>query len=152
MNAWIILLIAAAVLVAVEIATQQVWTLVLAAGCLAAAVMGACGVPALWTVTGAAVLSIVFYIVMIPVLNRWQNRARRRSGSKGRTGMEALLGRTAIVTHDIEPGRLGRARIDGDYWQVQMPGCNHTVHRGAEVVVTAYDSIILTVEHKQPKN
>lgn len=149
MEAWIILLIIAAILVAIEVATQQVWTFVLAFGCIAAALLSVFGVPLLWLLGITALLSVLFYIVMIPVMNRWQERARRRSGREGRTGMEALLGRVAIVTHDIRPGHLGRARIDGDYWQVRIPGCNHVVVRDTEVVVTAYDSIILTAELKK---
>ncbi len=149
MDAWIILLIVAAILVAVEVASQQVWTFVLAFGCVVAAVLSVCGLPLLWLLGITAALSIVFYIVMIPVMNRWQASARRRSGKEGRTGMDALLGRVAIVTHDIRPGHLGRARIDGDYWQVRIPGCNQVVLRDTEVVVTAYDSIILTAELKK---
>ena len=62
-----------------------------------------------------------------------------------RTGMDALLGRRATVTHAIRPGELGRARIDGDNWQVQCPSATEEIKAGTEVVVTSYDSIILTV-------
>lgn len=63
--------------------------------------------------------------------------------------MDALLGRRATVTHEIRPGRLGRARIDGDNWQVQAPGVGHVIPAGREVTVTSYDSIILTVEENK---
>ena len=69
----------------------------------------------------------------------------KRRGYDSRTGMDALLGRRATVIHPIHPGRLGRARIDGDNWQVQAPSVCEVIPDGTEVVVTGYDSIILTV-------
>lgn len=148
MEVWLIMLIIAAVLVIVEIAFQMVWSLCLAVGFVVAAVMNLSGVGAVWCLTAAAATSIVFYLLMIPVFERWQERARKRMGKEERTGMDALLGRTAIVIDPIYPGRLGRARIDGDYWQVRIPGGKETMERGSEVVVTAYDSIILDVVPK----
>lgn len=59
--------------------------------------------------------------------------------------MDALEGRRATVTHAIRPGQLGRARIDGDNWQVRAPGVDREIRAGEEVSVTGYDSIILTV-------
>lgn len=69
----------------------------------------------------------------------------KRTGREARTGMDALLGRKAVVTNEIRPGDTGRVRIDGDNWQAVAPGVNFTIHKGTETVVTAYDSIILTV-------
>lgn len=68
-----------------------------------------------------------------------------RTAHAARTGMDALLGRRAIVTETVRPGSLGRARIDGDNWQVQAPSEPMAIPVGAEVIVTGYDSIILTV-------
>lgn len=148
METWIVLLIIAAVLVIIEVATQMVWTLCLAFGCVAAALLSVCGVSAEWTIGMTSILTLIFYIFMIPVLTRWQEKARKRNGKRARTGMEALLGRVAVVTNEIRPGELGRARIDGDYWQVRIPGLDRVIKRGEEVVVTSYDSIILDVEVK----
>lgn len=94
------------------------------------------------------IVAIVALVAFIPAIVRWQNRQRHRSGKAGRTGMDALLGRVAVVTDEIRPGRLGRARIDGDYWQVRIPDSCQYVARGGEVVVTGYDSIILDVVPK----
>lgn len=60
--------------------------------------------------------------------------------------MDALLGRKAIISEEITPERLGRARIDGDNWQVKSTGEPKTIKRGTEVVVIGYDSIILEVK------
>ena len=136
MELWVLWLVIAGLLLISEIVFQWVWTLCLAIGCLAA-------------MAAALADVVVAYILLIPVLNRWQEKARRRNRNKSRTGMDALLGRVATVTNEIRPGKLGRARIDGDCWQVRVPGGNDIIRDGEEVVVTGYDSIILDVERKK---
>lgn len=142
MEAWTVWLIAAAILIAVEIGTQMMWALCLAAGALGAMACALCGFGLTWQTVSLALLSVAAYVVFLPLFRRWHARSDAR---EARTGMDALLGRRATVTHAIHPGRLGRARIDGDNWQVQAPGAAATIAAGTEVVVTAYDSIILTV-------
>lgn len=144
MEAWLIWIIVAAVLVIVELLTQMVWTLCLAVGCVAAAVCDFCGVPVVWQAVVAAAGSVAAFFVLAPRLRRWQHRSERRDGRDTRTGMDALLGRRGNVTQEIAPGRLGRVRIDGDNWQARCGG-DEVVRRGETVVVEAYDSIILTV-------
>jgi membrane protein implicated in regulation of membrane protease activity len=78
-------------------------------------------------------------------VKRWHERQISKEGGAALTGMDALIGRKAIVTEDVRPGEKGRARIDGDVWQVVAPGVDSIISRGAEVTVTAYNSIILTV-------
>lgn len=142
MEIWMIWLIAAAVLIVIEIMTQMMWALCLAAGTLAAMVCAISGAGFGWQVAAMVAMCAVAYVVLLPLFKRWH---ARRDNEQARTGMDALLGRRATVTHEIRPGELGRARIDGDNWQVKAPGATETIHIGKEVVVTAYDSIILTV-------
>lgn len=145
MDIWIVWLVVAAVLIVVEVASQMMWALCLAAGALAAMACDLCGLDFSWQVGALAVATVVVYVVLLPVFRRWHERSAERTA---RTGMDALLGRKALVTHEIRPGHLGRARIDGDSWQVKAPGAEQTVRAGEEVTVTAYDSIILTVERR----
>lgn len=143
MEIWIILIIVAVALVIAELSTQAVWTLCMAIGCVVGAAAGICGASAGIQIALIPIASIVGYMMLIPWLNKWQRRARQRAGMKGATGMDALIGRTAIVTEPLYPGRLGRARIDGDYWQVQVPGLEHTIYKDEKLLITGYDSIIL---------
>lgn len=145
MDLWILWLAVGGVLLISEIAFQWVWTLCLAIGCIVAMIGALCDASLLMQVVYMSASAVVAYILLIPVLNKWQENARNKNKSM-RTGMDALLGRVAVVTDEIRPGRLGRARIDGDYWQVRLPGATEVVRRGEEVVVTGYDSIILDVE------
>lgn len=146
MEMWIVWIIIAAVLVIVEVLSQMVWTLCLAGGCFGALVASVSGADIPVQLIVLAVTAVVMYIVMLPWFRRWHDKVIAREGRNFRTGMDALLGRRATVVHEIKPGELGRARIDGDCWQVRAPGESTVIKHGDEVVVSGYDSIILTVE------
>ena len=143
MELWIIWLIVAGLLLIVEVLSQMVWALCLTVGSLVALVCCLSGLPPLWQIVAMGASAIVTYAAVLPYFRRWQ---QRRSHHQARTGMDALLGRRAAVIEPILPGSLGRARIDGDNWQVKAPGVQSVISAGCEVVVVAYDSIILTVE------
>lgn len=145
MSVWIIWLSIAALLLIIEVFTQMFWTLCLAIGCIGALIGELCGVGTAWELIILAAVSFVAYAALAPVFQRWHERQLKKEGRSDRTGMEALLGRHAIITQEIKPGETGRARIDGDNWQVIAPGLNEPVKKGQEVVVEGYDSIILTV-------
>lgn len=143
MEIWIVWLIAAAILTVTEVLTQMMWALCLTTGALGAMTTALCGGDLVWQVTVMTAASLATYLLLLPWINR---RHARPAARESRTGMDALLGRRATVTHEIRPGHLGRARIDGDNWQVRSPGTDHVIPAGSEVTVTSYDSIILTVE------
>ncbi len=142
MSAWVIWLIAAAVLLLAEVLSQAVWAMCFAVGCLAAMVLSFFIPSAAVQAIVAAVVAVMSWILFAPAVRRWEHRRSKQS----RTGMDALLGRKAVVTEEIRPGECGRARIDGDFWQIRVPGVDRIIRRGEEVSVTAYDSIILTGE------
>lgn len=146
MEAWITWIVIAVVLVAIEVITQWVWTLCLAIGCLCALLVSLAGIGVPVQLGVAAVGAVLAYFLCVPHISRWYGKMWKGHERADRTGMEALLGRKAIVTEEIKPGDLGRARIDGDNWQVRAPGLDYKVPRGAKMSVTGYDSIILTVE------
>ncbi len=152
MEPWIIWIIAAAALLIIEILSQMVWTLCLSAGSLAGMTAALAGAAPLWQAVAMAVTAVATYIVIIPWYRRWHESVIARSGHQSRTGMDALLGRRATVTQEIKPGELGRARIDGDNWQVRAPGIHTTITRGEEVIVNSYDSIILNVSRPTPNS
>ncbi|MCM1318870.1 MAG: NfeD family protein [Muribaculaceae bacterium] len=143
MELWTIWIIVAIVLAIVEVLTQMMWALCLTIGALGAMICSLCDVPIAWQIVVLAVLAIIAYAALLPFFKRWHNKSDRR---QIRTGMDALLGRRAIVTQAIEPERMGRVRIDGDNWQVKAPGVSDIIPVGDEVVVNAYESNILTVE------
>lgn len=149
MELWTVWLIVAAVLLIVEVLTQMMWALCLTIGALCALVGSLSGLELPGQLVVMIIGGIIAYVALLPVFKRWHARKSERTA---RTGMDALLGRRAVVTHAIHPESLGRARIDGDNWQVRSPGYSNEIPAGTEVVVTAYDSIILTVEPLEINN
>lgn len=145
MDAWIIWLVVAALLVGTEILTQMVWTLCLAVGCAAGLALSLCGLDPAWQIAAAGIAAVVAYLALMPVFTAWQRKSAARKDRGCRTGMDALLGRRATVTSEILPGGMGRVRIDGDNWQAVAPGSRSAIARGTVVSVDAYDSIVLTV-------
>ena len=145
MDVWIIWLTVAAILLILEVLTQTMWLLCMAIGCAGALIAALCGASAVWQVIALAGCSVLAFLFIMPWFRKLHIAATAKEGRNSRTGMEALLGRRAIVTHEIKPGQPGRARIDGDNWQVVAPRHTEIIPRGQEVVVTGYDSIILEV-------
>lgn len=107
---WIVWLIVAAVLGAVEIATVTLAFGVVAAGALVAAVAGAAGggLPVQFGAFVAA--SAVGLGVARPLAMR-----HVRQPPLLRTGAAALIGRTAVVVEEVT-GQGGRVRIGADLW------------------------------------
>lgn len=146
MDAWIVWLILAIVMIVIEVASQWLWTLCMALGFVAAMVMELCGAVLTAQIVAIPVVAIVAYFALMPLARKWYAASWRHHSHADRTGMDALLGRRAVVTREIRPGHLGYARIDGDFWQVKAPDVTEVVPVGTFMVVTAYDSIILTVQ------
>lgn len=151
-HVWIIWIIVAVVLLLGELLTQSIWMLCVAAGCVAGLAGALCGIDPAWQIGLTAVASVIAYFALMPWFKRRIYMKQSRDLQNARTGMDALLGRRATVTHEIKPGELGRARIDGDNWQVKAIGETDVIHRGEEVVVNGYDSIILSVQRVSKQN
>lgn len=151
MEMWIVWLIIMVGLLITEVLTQMMWALCLGAGCLVGLILSLIDVSILWQIGATAGGSVIAYISLLPMFRKWHMIQVDKKGKSSRTGMDALLGRRAVLIDEIRPDRLGRARIDGDNWQVRCPRATAVISRGSEVVVTGYDSIILDVEPLNPQ-
>ena len=70
----------------------------------------------------------------------------RRSASRPKTNVDALVGKQGRVVEAVEGGiHCGRVTIDGDNWQARSDD-GQPIGEGEVVTVTAIDSIILTVK------
>lgn len=150
MGAWIIWLIVIGLLLLIELLSQMMWSLCLAVGGLFGLVASLCGASPMWQVVAAALFSVAAYIFLLPLFQKWHCLSVDKKGREARTGMDALLGRHAVLSEEITPERPGRGRIDGDNWQMVVDKPFEKVVRGTEVVVTGYDSIILKVRPVNP--
>ncbi|TFU94703.1 NfeD family protein [Barnesiella sp. WM24] len=145
MSLWIIWLIAAAVLLVIELLTGLVATLCVAVGCLFAFVAALVGFGMETQLAVMAVGVILSFIFLVPFVNRIR-KGKKSTRTDYNSNMEALIGREGFLNHEIPAdGGLGRLRIDGDDWQVRSHDGLPLAH-GTKVRVTGYDSIILTVK------
>lgn len=140
---WSLWIALVAILLIAEAFTQGAWALCIALGCLCASLASFFGLNIGWQLTVFFLSSIMSIVLVMPFVKKWMQSRHDRHES--RTGMDALLGRKGLVTHEIKPGKMGRVQIDGDNWQAVAPDLKSTILRGTEVSVTSYDSIILTV-------
>ena len=150
---WIIWLIACGILLITEVLTQMLWALCLAVGCLLGFAGDLCGASPLWQFVLFIVGALLSYVLLVPLFQRWHALQVDRKGKAARTGMDALLGRRAVLADEITAERPGRGRIDGDNWQmISDDKAVPAIPRGTEVVVTGYDSIILRVKPVTTEN
>lgn len=93
-----------------------------------------------------AAFSLLAFLFIRPYLIHLLNK---RSEGRPKTNAEGLIGRTGRVVEPIQgKTKLGRIAIDGDIWQA-MAGDDSVFEEGCQVIITAVDSIILTVKKKE---
>ncbi|MDE6489741.1 MAG: NfeD family protein [Muribaculaceae bacterium] len=146
MSTWIIWLIAGAVLLIIELLSGIVATLCMAVGCIAASLLALAGFGVEIQLAGMAASVILAFVFLAPLINRMRKR-QNPDREEYNSNMNALIGRDAIVTKpfDGSGSAPGRARIDGDNWQVRNHDGSPLVD-GERVRVIGYDSIILIVK------
>ncbi len=142
LSAWLMWLIAAAILVIIELLTTTYAALCLVGGCLAAMVCALLDGGLQMQLLLAAIGTIATFVAGKPLLQHYGLLRHHRPEP---SNMDALIGRTCIVTERIggtdDPGRV---RIDGDSWQAVSED-GSPIETGTAVCVIRYDSIILTV-------
>ena len=143
---WELWLVVGVVLLIIELFTQAVWTICVAAGCVAALGAYLLGASLAVQLLVLAVFSVVSFFVLSPILGRFYNRASKKKRLEMATGMDALIGRKAFVTKEIKPGKPGRVQIDGDNWQAMSATEAEELQRGEPVEVEGHESIILIVK------
>lgn len=144
MELWIIWLIATAVLLIVELLSNVVATLCMAVGCFVSSILALLGFGVVAPVIGMVAGVILAFIFIAPLVNRLHAR-RHRDREAYNSNMNALIGRIAEVSKPFAGGsEPGRARIDGDNWQIRSVD-GATLERGMQVKVVGYDSIVLLV-------
>ena len=145
MELWHMWVIAALILVVVEIFTQGFAVICLSIGALAAAIASACGAGAEGQLIWFAVVTLLAFIFVRPLLIK----AFKKTGKPERlSGVDALRGREGTVSERISPAdNTGRVAIDGDDWKaVSADGTD--IAKGEKVTVESVDSVVLTVRKK----
>ena len=135
-------LIAAIILVIVEICTAGFGSICFAIGAGLAALGAGLGLNATWQIVVFAVVSMLTFIFLRPVVIRFLEKKSKDV----KTNADALIGRKAVVSERIDGAQhTGRVAVDGDDWKaVSTDGS--VIEKGAEVEIINRDSIILSVK------
>jgi membrane protein implicated in regulation of membrane protease activity len=111
--AWLIWLIAAGVLAIAEALSVDLVLIMFAAAALLAAGAAALAAPAALQVAVFAAASLALLVVVRPLARR-----RLELPHHERTGLEALVGRTAVVIHTVDQ-HGGRVKLAGEEWSAE---------------------------------
>lgn len=141
MDIYQIWLIAAIVLVIVEICTAGFGSICFAIGAGLAALAAGLGAGATWQIVIFAVVSLLTFIFLRPIVMRFLE-----SKSKDvKTNADALVGRKGVVSERIDAEQhTGRVAIDGDDWKAVSED-GSVIEKGTTVEIVKLDSIIVTV-------
>ena len=135
-------LVAAIVLVIVEICTAGFGSICFAVGAGFSALVAGLGGSFVWQIVVFAAVSLLTFVFLRPIALRWLD-----SKSKDvKTNVDALIGRKGIVSERIDAiQHTGRVAIDGDDWKaVSLDGA--VIEKGTSVEIVNRDSLILTVK------
>ncbi len=135
-------LIAAIVLVIVEICTAGFGALCFALGAAFSALVSGLGGSLTWQILAFVVVSLLTFIFLRPVVVRFLDKKSKDV----KTNAEAIIGRKGIVSERIDASQhTGRVAIDGDDWKaVSEEGL--VIEKGTDVEIIKLDSIIVTVK------
>ena len=143
MEPWHIWLIIALILFIAEIVTSGFAAVCLSIGAVVAAVCVFFGLNITWQIVVFAVASVIALVYIRPALVRMFGKS---SKDERKSGVEALIGREALVTERIDnTAHTGRVSVDGDDWKAVAVD-NQIVEVGQKVTILKIDSIILTVQ------
>lgn len=143
MEDWLLWFLLAIGLFVGEMFTAGFWLACLAVGAAAAGIVGL--IPGV----GIAVQGIAFaaasIISMAGLRPRLLQYFQLGPGSDLRTGVDALLGKTGIVTERIGPGLSGRVKVEGEDWRGASSDAT-VIEPGTQVTIIQVDGTTLMVE------
>ena len=135
-------LIAAIVLVIVEICTAGFGALCFAMGAAFSAIVSGIGGNLTWQIAVFVVVSLLTFIFLRPVVMRFLDKKSKDV----KTNAEAIIGRKGIVSERIDASQhTGRVAIDGDDWKAVSED-GSVIDKGVDVEIVKLDSIIVTVK------
>ena len=134
-------LIAAIILVIIELLTSGFGVICFAIGALFSALTDYLGGALIWQLIVFAAASLLAFFFLRPVFLKLLDRKAKDV----KTNADAIIGRTAIVSETIDASQhTGRVAIDGDDWKA-VSSDGSVIEKGQTVEIISRDSIILTV-------
>ena len=134
-------LLAGVGLMIAEMIAPGFWLMSVAVGCFAASVAGLLPLGVVTQVAALAGGTVASLALLRPFL------LRRFQRGHVRTNMDALIGKTAIVTQRIGPQGMGRLMVEGEDWRA-MSLDDAAVEPGTRVIVVEVDGTTLKVDRE----
>ena len=135
-------LIAAFILVIVEICTAGFGSICFAFGAGVSALVAYLGGNYVWQLIAFAVVSLISFIFLRPVFLKFLDRKSKDV----KTNVDAIIGRKAVVSETIDrAAHTGRVAVDGDDWKAVSED-DGVIEKGEEVTIVGRESIIVTVK------
>lgn len=135
---WLALLV---VLLAIELLTLGLTTIWFAGGALAAFLAAVVGMNLTVQVILFAAVSVVFLIFTRPFAVKYVNKSRVK------TNADSLIGRTAIVTEEINNlAGTGQVQVAGQDWTARSKEEGRRIPSGVTVKIQAISGVKLIVE------
>ena len=139
---WHLWALAGLLLWIVEIFTPGFVAGLIGTACLLAVPFAAAGAPLWLQLVVFALATALLALVVRPLVLR----LFRRRGAEGATNVDALIGRTGLVTEGIDPDRgTGRVRLGGESWGASTEG-GPPLEEGRKVVVRRVEGNKVIVE------
>jgi membrane protein implicated in regulation of membrane protease activity len=141
---WQVWIVLSALLLVAEMFAPGFWLASIAVGCLAAGIAGLLPIGLLGQILVFAGGSLASLFGLRPVLVR---RFLHSRGTEVLTNVEALVGKTGVVTRQIDPvTRIGRVVVDGEDWRGTLLEGSGVIEPGTRVIVVQVDGSTLVVE------
>jgi len=139
--AWLVLLV---VMLAAEAVTLGLTTIWFAAGALIAFLFALAGADLIIQIAVFCVVSAILLISMRPVAAKWLNKDRIR------TNAESLIGKTAVVTEEINNlGETGQVQVQGQHWMARTSSDEVHIPKDARVVIEKISGVKLIVREEK---
>ena len=143
MEIYLYWLIAAIILVIVELLTAGFGSICFAIGAGFAALAAYFGAGFTWQIVIFAIISVLIFIFLRPIFLRFLDK----NSKDVKTNAEAIVGRKGVVSERIDREQhTGRVAIDGDDWKA-VSDDGSVIEKGTEVEIVKLDSIVVIVRN-----
>ena len=139
-TSWHIWLIVALALLIIEILTSGFAAICFSIGAFCSALTAYLGCSLTVQLSVFAAISLLCAFAVRPLFIKFLSN----KGKDSETNAQSMIGRTAIVTEDVDKN-TGRVSIYGESWQA-VSATDDIIPKGEKVIITKIDSLILTVK------
>ena len=143
---WQVWLMAAVVLLCCELLDGTFLMTCFCVGALLASLASACGVSLAWQLAAFALASLIAFLGVRPLANRYLHRSNQR---QQQLQIDLMAGRYAVVVETIDVAG-GRVAIDGIDWRAESKTCV-PIGVGEKVVISQRrgNTLIVKPENKE---